>query len=433
MRVAESCLYLAVLLAIVAAASVFFKNRMELVTPVIFPACAVVTLIAGVGLRFREIVEGPFAYLDSSMQVLCGAAFCYLMYKNGTFDYIFGKIIAKKRGAVLQLMLLVLFVGLPGMITGSALVSVVTTGMMVGKYLIGKGMDEAEVVEVVAVGALIGMVMPPLCIPAMQPIIGRFSLYPGTFEGFFLPCLLVGLVLLVVYSAVAGKRVMTGIEFDAEQKAGSALCLIPLALVFVLVICHNFLYAVMPFLGYPLIYCIGFILAVVCKAEKANPLQCACDGIRAAAPETALLISFGCVVEILRFVGTTGTLSGYFLLTGADITLYSLAFLAAIAVLGCAFGPAMSVCIGGAATYIISRGVDSSGRGIAMFAIGMMFCAAYCCAVRGSLVEQTAEGLEVPKEAGCLAWKRTALCGVILMVLSAGLFVARDALAMLMI
>ena len=107
MHVAESCLYLAVLLAIVAAASVFFKNRMELVTPVIFHACAVVTLIAGVGLRFREIVEGPFAYLDSSMQVLCGAAFCYLLYKNGTFDYIFGKIIAKKRGAVLQLMLLV--------------------------------------------------------------------------------------------------------------------------------------------------------------------------------------------------------------------------------------------------------------------------------------------------------------------------------------
>jgi len=176
-----------------------------------------------------------------------------------------------------------------------------------------------------------------------------------------------------------------------------------------------------------------FILAVVCKAEKTNPLQCACDGIRAAAPETALLISFGCVVEILRFVGTTGTLSGYLLLTGADITLYSLAFLVAIAVLGCAFGPAMSVCIGGAATYIISRGVDSSGRGIAMFAIGMMFCAAWYCAVRGSIAEQTAESLEVSKEAGHMAWKRTALCGVILMVLSAGLFVARDSLAMLMI
>lgn len=433
MHVAESCLYLAALLVIVAVASVFFKNRMELVTPVIFPACAVVTLIAGVGIRFREIVEGPFAYLDSSMQVLCGAAFCYLMYKNGTFDYIFGKIIAKKRGAVLQLMLLVLFVGLPGMITGSALVSVATTGMMVGKYLLGKGMDEAKAVEVVAVGALIGMVMPPLCIPAMQPIIGRFSLFPGTFEGFFLLCLLVGLVILVAYSVTAGKRVMAGVEFGSEQKVGSVVCLVPLIVVFVLVICHNFFYTVVPFLGYPLIYCIGFILAVVCKVEKANPLQSACDGIRAAAPETALLISFGCVVEILRFVGTTGTISGYFLLIGADITLYSLAFLAAILVLGCAFGPAMSVCIGGAATYIISRGIDGTGRGVAMFAIGMMFCAAYYYAIRGSLVEQAAEGLEISKEAGRIAQKKTWLYGVILMVMSVGLFIARDTMAMLMI
>ena len=94
MNLTEPLLLLIVLLAIVAVASVFFKSRMTWVTPVVFLACAVVTLVAGMGIKIREIVEGPFVYLDSSMQILTGAAFCYLMYKNVTFEFLFNKIIA---------------------------------------------------------------------------------------------------------------------------------------------------------------------------------------------------------------------------------------------------------------------------------------------------------------------------------------------------
>lgn len=61
MNLAEAYLLLFVLLVVVAAASVFFKSRMSMVTPIIFAACAVVTLVAQMGVRVREIVEGPFA------------------------------------------------------------------------------------------------------------------------------------------------------------------------------------------------------------------------------------------------------------------------------------------------------------------------------------------------------------------------------------
>ena len=91
MNLTEPILLLVVLMAIVAVASVFFKGRMTCVTPVVFVGCAVITLIAGMGIKIREIVEGPFVYLDSSMQILTGAAFCYLMYKNGTFEYLFNR------------------------------------------------------------------------------------------------------------------------------------------------------------------------------------------------------------------------------------------------------------------------------------------------------------------------------------------------------
>ena len=74
-----------------------------LVTPIIFAACAVVTLVAQMGVRVREIVEGPFAYLDNAMWILCGAMFSCLLYENGTFQYIFQKLAARKRNPVLQL------------------------------------------------------------------------------------------------------------------------------------------------------------------------------------------------------------------------------------------------------------------------------------------------------------------------------------------
>ena len=289
MNLTEPILLLVVLMAIVAVASVFFKGRMTCVTPVVFLGCAVITLIAGMGIKIREIVEGPFVYLDSSMQILTGAVFCYLMYKNGTFEYLFNKIIAKKRASFVQMLLLVLFIGLPGMISGSALVCVATTGMMAGKYLLDKGVDKAKVVEVVAVSSVLGMLLPPLNAPAMMGIVGRQGSYPGSFEGFFVLCLIAAAPALIVYAIMAGKRILGDVEAAEVEKKGSIVCLIPMLVVLLLVLSHNFLYTTMPFLGYPLIYTIGFVLAIFLKVEKANILLSAADGVRAATIEVALM------------------------------------------------------------------------------------------------------------------------------------------------
>lgn len=40
--------------------------------------------------------------------------------------------------------ILILFIGLPGMITGTALASVATTGLMAGRYLLDKGWRRAK-------------------------------------------------------------------------------------------------------------------------------------------------------------------------------------------------------------------------------------------------------------------------------------------------
>ena len=432
MNLTESLLLLVVLVAIVAVASVFFKSRMTWVTPVVFLGCAVVSLVAGMGIKIREIVEGPFAYLDSSMQILAGAAFCGLLYKNGTFEYLFNKIIAKKRGAVLQMLLLVLFIALPGMITGSALVSVATTGMMAGKYLLDKGVDKVKVVEVVAVSSVLGMILPPLSMPFMLTAIGRQGGYPGSYEGFFVLCLVAALPALLVYCIMAGGRILGDVEADASvEKKGSAICLVPMLVVAVLVICHNFTYTTTPFLGYPLIYTIGFVLAIVLKANAANPLTSAADGMRAAAPEVAVMFAYASVIEILTVVGTNGTVAAWQSINKPEEKIFALGLTAVVLVLGYVLGPVMAFTFAGFATYVIS--VAISNDGIGLMVLGMVLCVVYLTSIRGSIVEMAGEQLGVTDVRSKHVLGKILVPVIVLLVLGIVFFVARASLTGLMI
>lgn len=430
MNLTEPLLLLVVLLAIVAVASVFFKSRMTWVTPVVFLGCAVITLVAGMGIKIREIVEGPFVYLDSSMQILTGAAFCYLMYKNGTFQFLFDKIIAKKRGGFVQMLLLVLFIGLPGMISGSALVCVATTGMMAGKYLLDKGVDKAKVVEVVSVASVLGMLMPPLCGPAMMTTIARQGGYPGSFEGFFVPLLVATLPILIVYCIMAGGRILGDVEAAEVEKKGSAICLLPMLVVAVLVICHNFTYTVTPFLGYPLIYTIGFVLAIVLKVESANPLISAADGMRAAAVEVAAMCAFASVVEILTVVGTNGTIAAWYTINKPDVNVYSLALMAVVLVLGYVLGPVMGITFAGFAVYVIT--VAISNDGIVMMGMAMVLALVYLTCLRGGIVDQTSEALGVSGVSSKTVFGKVLVPAILMLVMAVVFVVARASLAGLM-
>ncbi len=434
MNVTEAYLLLFVLLAVVAVVSVFFKNRIAWVAPAIFVACAIVTLLAGMGLRYREIVEGPFAYLDSLMWVLCGSMFSYLLYQNGTFQYIFQKITAKKRGPALQMLLLVLFIAIPGMITGTASAGILTTGLMAGKYLLSKGVEKAKAVEVVAVGALFGVVLPPLCMPAMLTTIATTQQgYPGAFEGFFLPCLIVALPALVVYSVMAGGRVLDGVEADASIKpAGGPVCLVPLIVVALLVFGHNFLYFVMPFLGYPLIYTIGFVLAVFLKAGKANPLESAAEGARVVAPELALMCAFGAAMETLTLVGTNGTLSAQMAILGVNGTLQTLVLAALVLVGGTLLGPCFAVVLATVANYLMTEALYGA-TDMPMLAMGMVVAVTLFTALRGGVVDLAGQALEVSGVSGSGVRKMAAVPVVLLLAVTVVYFVARAACASLMI
>lgn len=434
MNLAEAYLLLFVLLVVVAVASVFFKGRMDRVTPCVFVACAIATLVAQMGVRVREIVEAPFAYLDNAMWLLCGGAFCWILYENGTFQYIFQKIVGNKRHNVLQLFLLVLFIAIPGMLTGTAAISVLTTGVIAGKYLLDKGVDKAKVVEVVAVGAGLGVLLPPLCMPAMLTVIAHGPAgYLGSFEGYFVPCLVAALPALVVYCAISGKRILDSVDsWQAEEKGGSPTCLIPLIVVALLVIGHNFLYFIMPFLGYPVFYIIGFVLAIFLKAKNANPLAAALDGIRAVAVETALMFAFASVTEVLTLVGTMGTISAQMAILNVDSVLQGVLMLLLTLVLGTVLGPCVGIIMGSFGTYIVMEAMYGKTE-MAMLAVGIVLSMTLFTSLRGGVVDQTSEALGVNGVSGLDVLKKTWL-PVVLIVLVAVIYLsARAACRILMI
>ena len=284
-----------------------------------------------------------------------------------------------------------------------------------------KGMEKSKVVEVVTVGALMGMLLPPLCVPAMAPTIARQGLYPGAFEGYFLPILILALPALIVYCALAGRRVLGEWEADGNvEKTGSAVCLIPLAVVAVLVLCYNFLYFLIPYYGgYPVIYLIGFVLALIFKCKGANPLIAAADGIRTVAVELALILAYASVVETFNLVGVNGAVIALVL---------GLLVLAGGLLLGTPF----AYVVGALATYLVSNSNYGSYE-LSMMAVGAAIAMSMFLALRGSLAETVGETLGVTGVTGTEVVKRNIIFTLVLTAAIVVFLVAGSSLKFLMI
>lgn len=318
MKLLEAYGLLLMVFVLVSAACVFLKNKSGFIAASMFGVCAAASLVSGLGLRVREIVEGPFAFLDIAMWSLCAAVFMALLYHNGTLSYLLAKITGKKRAPFFLHLLLMLFIAIPGMFTGTMTASLATTGLLAGTWMKKQEIETKLVVETVAMGALFGCLLPPLCIPSALTVLGRYNSFPPTYEGYFVPLLVLGVPALLVYSALSANRVFAGKEWAEEKAEGNAACLIPLAVVSVLVLCHNFLYAVLPFLGYPLIYTIGSVLAVFLKCKKYDVLDASLSGLGSIAPAVAMVFAFGAVIETLTMVGTNGTVLTHMQLLGIN-------------------------------------------------------------------------------------------------------------------
>ena len=147
----------------------------------------------------RHLVEGAFSYLDPILVIATAMIFMRVLADGGALAAV-GDAVERRFGArpAFLLPILMLIVMFPGMITGSSTASVLTTGAMAASILLGLGLAAPRAAAIIAMGGILGMVAPPVNIPAM--LIGTGIDLP--FVGFAAPLALLSfpLALVLVYA-----------------------------------------------------------------------------------------------------------------------------------------------------------------------------------------------------------------------------------------
>jgi GntP family gluconate:H+ symporter len=267
---------------------------------------------AGFGLPLRHLVEGMFGYLDTILIIASAMIFMKSVERIGLLEGMAAWLIRKFRNAPISLsfgiMLLIMF---PGMITGSSTAAVLTSGALVAPVLVRLGVPALQTAAAIAMGAIYGMIAPPINLPAM--IIGGGIDMP--YVGFGLPLLVCTIPLAIVTALIlltphlrkgAGDEEALQAELlRMERNPMSFRLFLPLLVLVVLMGGERLFPRVWPGLGMPL----DFLLAAasgLLSGVRWNPLETATDAIRDALPVMGILMGVGMFIQVMTLTGVRG-------------------------------------------------------------------------------------------------------------------------------
>ena len=311
--------------------SIAMKNDKKWSVLFLFLAAVAGSLAAGMGVRFREIVEGPFGFLDSMLCVCAASVLVAVLDRAGAFVLLYAKI-SKIRCSVLRSFLILFFIALPAMLTGFASASLLTTGKLVRNLLEKQGDKKAAVI--VAVGAFLGVILPPNCIPAMIAANGAGSVLPTPYSGFFLPLLVVGLPAFIVYAIMEHKALSSLEEADVQDK-GAAAALVVLILVLVAVLIEGVFSSIIWLGGNTLVFFVATVLVLALTkffGSARETLETVSGGLMKAAVPMAIVFALGSFIEVSSMTGVRGMFSYWIL--GYSTTGVMLVLMAASLIIG---------------------------------------------------------------------------------------------------
>ena len=345
------------------------------------------SLAAGMGIRFREIVEGPFGFLDAALSVAAAAVFTGLLYRTGFLEKLLEKIL-KVRARALKAILILLFIALPGAFTGLGSLCILTTGKLVGEKMKAKGIAQAKIVRTVMAGAFFGMMLPPNCLPAIIASNGAGSVLPTPYVGFFMPLLVLTLPSLILYALLNVKTLALEDETKESVKL-PVFELVVFLLVVAAILVEGLLTSFVYIGGNTLAFFIGAVLLVFAKGGSVNA---AVESLHDAVVPLGLLFALGSFIEVTSMTGIRGIYSLLTLpqTTGGQTALLMLILMAISLVIGLflsvpipAFLATYAVFpIGWLANPVIVTGVSA--------AVGLV----YLFTLRGGLFTETAGMLE---------------------------------------
>ncbi|WP_026369059.1 TRAP transporter large permease subunit [Aminiphilus circumscriptus] len=267
---------------------------------------------AGEGIPLRHLVEGTFGYLDTILIIASAMIFMKTVERIGLLEAVAARMIRRFRSFPLLLSLgILLLIMVPGMITGSSTAAVLTTGALVAPVLIRLGVPVLKTAAAIAMGAIYGMIAPPINLPAM--IIGGGIDMP--YVGFALPLLLCTLplaavtALLLVYPDL---RRFKGDEAALEEQLRemertplTPRLFLPILVLVVLLGGETFLPGVWPPLGMPLDFLLAALSAFL-TGRRWNLLETATSAVEDTLPVMGILMGVGMFIQVMTLIGVRG-------------------------------------------------------------------------------------------------------------------------------
>lgn len=267
------------------------------------------TLISGNGIPVRHLVEGMFGYIDTILVIATAMIFMKTIQEIGTLNALSASILKKFHSTPWVLLIFLMIVSMfPGMITGSSTAAVLTAGSIVAPILMLVGIPIVETATIIAIGGILGMIAPPVNVPAM--IIGGGIDMP--YVGFTVPLLLLTIPVAIFTVLYLGLKYVKKINYDEIkskinlediEKYGWKLYL-PIILGVVLMVLGKVMPTIFN-LGMPLIFLISALVGLFC-GKKVNFIAVSKEAIKETLPVLGILMGVGMFIQVMTLTGVRG-------------------------------------------------------------------------------------------------------------------------------
>ena len=276
--------------------------------------CFLLKLPASIAMMLSAVAgalayDQTFSYIDTMLIICTAMIFMKVIEASGALDALCSLIIRRfhKHPAILLIFIMVVIM-FPGMITGSSTASVLSGGSIVVPILLTMGISPVNAAAIIAMGALMGMVAPPVNLTAM--IIGGGIDTP--YVGFELPLILLAFpaaIFAVLYLGLKSARNMDyaviepTLNKELGEKYGFRIYL-PILLLVVLIVLTK-IFKVIPDMRMPAMFLLCAALGLF-TGRKVQLVGTVSEAVHSALTVMARLMGVGMFIQIMSLTGVRG-------------------------------------------------------------------------------------------------------------------------------
>ncbi|TFG92838.1 MAG: TRAP transporter large permease subunit [Candidatus Atribacteria bacterium] len=302
---------LIILISIFLIGLIFFR-RLSLGLLLIISGIAA-SLTANMGIPLRHIVQGTFVYFNVILIVITGMVFLQVLEDSGSVATISKSLVLRLyRHPKWLLLTIVILLLIPGMLTGVAVTSVLSIGILIAPILMSIGIPPVNTAAIIAIVSALSMVAPPTNLLGMIMALGINAPY----EGFELPSFILSVPLAIIlslflgssYAKITDKQVILAALPKIKQNISTFMAWLPLLVVIGLIAIIRMFPKLIPDLGTPLVFSIGAIIGLF-TAGKVNLLNAAKKALSGPMLTVIdILVGAGIFVQLITLVGIRGLL-----------------------------------------------------------------------------------------------------------------------------